>query len=294
LTSEITGGVTVSQILKQAVAHLRSVGIAAPKLDAWLLFERSSGMEKSEIIAHPERIVDGRDQQVFLSLVARRAAREPVSRILGIREFYSRDFEICEATLDPRPDTETLIDQALALTINSGSDALRICDFGTGSGILLVTLLAEWPGCLGFGVDIDENAVRTARLNACRHGVAERAQFCVADWDAALDGYFDVIVSNPPYIVREQIAHLAPEVREYDPLHALDGGQDGLDAHRAIISAAARLLRRGDGVLIFEIGSDQVSDVMALLGTHDLQVNGNAGIRRDLSGRIRVITACKV
>jgi release factor glutamine methyltransferase len=193
LTSEVTGGVTVSQILKQAVAHLRSAGIAAPKLDAWLLFEHSSGMEKSEMIAHPERIVDGRDQQVFLSLVARRAAREPVSRILGIREFYSR------------PDTETLIDQALALTINSGSDALRICDFGTGSGILLVTLLAEWPGCLGFGVDIDENAVRTARLNACRHGVAERAQFCVADWDAALDGYFDLIVSNPPYIVREQI-----------------------------------------------------------------------------------------
>jgi release factor glutamine methyltransferase len=211
-----------------------------------------------------------------------------VSRLVGEREFWSLPFAVTPATLDPRPDSETLVEAALARTADRAAP-VRLLDLGTGSGCLLLALLHELRAAWGVGTDRSAAAVAAARANAVRLGLADRARFVVADWAAPLAGRFDIVLANPPYIERGAIAGLAPEVARHDPVLALDGGPDGLDAYRAILAGLEALVApRGRAYL--EIGDGQAGAVSALLeaaGFADLE------LAHDLAGRARCLVACK-
>ena len=223
--------------------------------------------------------------------VARRLQGEPVSRIKGNREFYGRCFDVDAHTLDPRPDTETLISAALALvTENDWQDRpLRLLDLGTGSGCILLTLLAELPLAEGVGADISEGALRRAAENASRLGLADRVQFVASDWFEGVSGQFDLVLSNPPYIASAEIAGLAREVTGFDPLLALDGGLDGLDAYRRIAQNVPSALQDA-GQLLVEIGSTQAEAVRDIFRAAGLKVEED-GVRFDLAGRARCVLA---
>jgi release factor glutamine methyltransferase len=210
-----------------------------------------------------------------------------VSRILGLREFYGRSFLVDGNALDPRPDTEMLIEAALKRVARDRP--VKLLDLGTGTGCILITLLAELPLAKGIGTDICESALALAAVNAERHDVATRASFVAGDWLEPLDDTFDLILSNPPYIPTGEIGRLAPEVRLHDPRLALDGGADGLAAYRRIAGAAAKALRPG-GSLIVEIGAGQADSVLSLLNATGLAVE-NHGPRLDLGGRARAVIA---
>jgi release factor glutamine methyltransferase len=216
----------------------------------------------------------------------RRLAREPVGRILGAREFWGLPFELSPETLEPRPDSETVVAAALGCFADRGAP-LRVLDLGTGSGILLVALLHELPGAWGVGADRSHAALTTARRNAWRNGVGERAAFVAGDWSDALAGRFDLIVSNPPYIPTADIAALSPEVRDHDPRAALDGGRDGLAAYRAILADVERLMA-ARSVLVVETGAGQAQSVTELASAHGFRVHA---IANDLSGRSRAVVA---
>jgi release factor glutamine methyltransferase len=225
------------------------------------------------------------------SFAQRRLAGEPVARILGHKEFWGLSLQLSAATLVPRPDTETVVELALEAIRAAGAIdcPLRIADLGTGSGAILLALLSELPQARGFGTDISAAALQTATTNAVQAGVADRASFIVCDYASGLSGPFDLIVSNPPYIRSADIIGLATEVRDHDPMAALDGGADGLDAYRALIPQAAALLTVG-GALIVEAGQGQSSDIEALMKAAGL-IRGLApkadlgGIRRAVAGQ---------
>jgi release factor glutamine methyltransferase len=221
------------------------------------------------------------------NLAMRRLRREPVARIVGVKEFWSLPIAVSPATLVPRPETETLIEAALEIVEAEGASErpLRIVDLGTGSGAILLALLSELPGARGVGTDVSLDALKTARANAERLGFADRTGFTACDYGAALAGPFDLVVSNPPYIRLADIAGLAPEVRDNDPLRALDGGADGLDAYRVIAADTARLIGPR-GHLLVELGAGQADAVAALFAACGLQ-SGNA--RPDLAGVPRVL-----
>jgi release factor glutamine methyltransferase len=214
------------------------------------------------------------------ALLARRAAREPVAKILGRRVFWGRDFEVTADVLDPRPETECLIAEALA-----GPKPLTLLDLGTGSGILAVTLLAEWPEVRGVATDLSEAALAVAARNAARAGVAARLDLIRADWFAGVTGVFDLIVSNPPYIGVDEMAGLMPEVRAHDPRLALTDEADGLTAYRAIAGGAGAHLRPG-GRLMVEIGWRQGAAVADLLRAAGFEA---VAVLPDLEGRDRVV-----
>ncbi|MEA1833206.1 peptide chain release factor N(5)-glutamine methyltransferase [Methylobacterium durans] len=218
--------------------------------------------------------------------LARRLSGEPVARILGAWEFWGLPFRLSRETLVPRPDTETLVEAGLA-ALPDRSAPCRILDLGTGSGCLLVALLTERTNALGVGLDRSPGALRTARENAGLNGVGARAAFVGGDWGVSLRGRFDLIVSNPPYIASGVIPHLSPEVRLHDPAAALDGGADGLDAYRRILTDVTDgdLLRAG-GALCFEVGHDQAEAVRTLGTASGLE---DAAIRYDLAGHGRVV-----
>ena len=212
----------------------RTAGLDTPQLDARLLIAHALGCDHAALLADGQRLLDTAEETAIAELAERRLAHEPVARIVGTKEFWSLDLRLDPATLVPRPETETLVEAALAVVDRHGSRArpLRIADLGTGSGAILLALLSELSNAIGVGCDIDSRAVLTARDNARRlapqHALANRALFVVCDLTAALRGPFDLIVSNPPYIASADIAALAPEVRLFDPRPALDGGADGL------------------------------------------------------------------
>jgi release factor glutamine methyltransferase len=208
--------------------------------------------------------------------VRRRAAGEPLSRLRGAREFWSLDFALSPETLDPRPESETLVAAALD-AVPDRAARLRLLDLGTGTGCLLLALLSELPNAWGLGIDRAAGAAATARANAVALGLASRAAFIVGDWGEALRGGFDFVVSNPPYIPSADIPALAPEVR-HDPLRALDGGPDGLDAYRALAPDLARLLR---GTALIELGAGQAPAAARIMRTAGLDVRGT---RPDLAG----------
>jgi release factor glutamine methyltransferase len=227
------------------------------------------------------------DAATIAQLAARRLAREPVARIVGTKEFWSLELRLSAATLVPRPETETLVEAALALVDAAGARAhpLRIADLGTGSGALLLALLSELPNAFGIATDISTAALHVARDNAARHGLANRAAFVACDFGAALGGSLDLVVCNPPYVRHGDIAALAPEVRRHDPIAALDGGPDGLAAYRALARDARRLLAPR-GHLVVELGAGTECEVAALFT--------NAGVvaaraRRDLAGVARAL-----
>jgi release factor glutamine methyltransferase len=249
------------------------------------------GVDPAVVFGWPERACEEAGEARVAELVRRRAAREPVSRILGAREFWGLPFALSRGTLDPRPDSETLVEVALALVRDRGA-TLRLVDFGTGSGCLLLALLTELPNATGVGVDRAADAAAAARRNARALGLGGRASFLVGDWAEALLGRFHLVIANPPYIPTAAIAGLEPEVAEHDPHLALDGGADGLAAYRALAAATGRLLAPG-GHAVFEIGEGQGEAVTLIFEQAGLVYSG---AHADLAGRERclVFSAKKV
>jgi release factor glutamine methyltransferase len=282
---------TLDQAQVATARALRDGGAETPALDARLLLCLATGLSHEALIAHGCELIAPDEAARLAGYVARRLAGEPVSRIKGVRDFYGRDFLIDPETLDPRPDTETLVDAALEAIARDGAKdrPLKLLDLGTGSGCILVTLLAELPRAEGVGTDISARALLVAGENARRLGVAPRARFLAADWLDGVEGVFDLIVSNPPYIPGAEIAGLAREVAIYDPRRALDGGPDGLDAYRRIAKEASARLAPG-GQLLLEIGASQANSVLNLLRQAGFSVDEGT-VRRDLGGRPRCVLA---
>lgn len=281
---------TVREAQAALTRVLGAAGIDEPGRDARILVHSALGMSAADVLREPDRRVMRHDAEMLAGMALRRLAREPISRILGYRAFFGRRFDIAPATLDPRPCTETLIEAVLELAVQEGwKDApLRILDIGTGSGAILVTLLAELPQATGIGSDVSADALAIARRNAERIGVGPRATFQFARTLEGLDGPFDLLVSNPPYIASADIADLDPEVRDYDPAAALDGGTDGLDFYREIAAGFARFVPHGWAV--FEVGAGQADAVAGLL----LEAAGAEAVVRtwlDLGRHTRCVAA---
>jgi len=270
---------TVGEALDQAARGLRDAGIERPEAEARILLEAASGRGRGRIIAFPEHVLADKQRDALDMMVARRRAREPISRILGRREFWSLSFAVGPATLDPRPDSETLVAAVLA-HIPDRSTPLDILDLGAGTGCLLLALLSELPQAKGVGIDASGDAVVMAEGNAKALGFGDRADFRLGDWARDISAHFDVIVSNPPYIESTSIDELAPEVARYDPRGALDGGPDGLSAYRALVPQAAQRLKNG-GLLALEIGAGQGPAIRALATDAGLADQGSAP---DLAG----------
>jgi release factor glutamine methyltransferase len=284
-------GQPVETARRTLTARLKSSTIDSAELDARILIGTVLGLDLTGLIASANRLVTAAEAARLEDLIRRRLDGEPVARILGHKEFWGLPLQLSAATLVPRPDTETVVELALEMLRAAalGDHQLRIADIGTGSGAILLALLSELPEACGFGTDISVLALRTASANAAALGLADRAAFVACDYAAALSGTFDLIVSNPPYIRSAEIAGLATEVREHDPLSALDGGADGLDAYRALIPQTARLLAPR-GVLVVEIGQGQSGDIEALMTATGLMLERPpkadlAGIRRAVAGR---------
>jgi release factor glutamine methyltransferase len=282
----------IDETLARGESMLRAAGVDGARRDCRLLLAEALGCGPAQVFGYPERPVSAVAAERFEAMIARRAAREPVSRILGRREFWSLDFRLARDTLDPRPDSETLVATLVERLAARRAESFSLLDLGTGSGCLLLALLTELPAACGVGIDVAEGAVDAARENAAALGLADRAAFrCVdwtdKDWTDRLDGPFDVVLSNPPYISSAEIADLDPEVARYDPARALDGGADGLDAYRTIVAALPFLLRDG-GTAAFEVGDGQADDVLGLLATADFEA---LECVRDLSGVARCVLA---
>jgi len=265
-STRLTADLPASKAWAEIARVLKDAGVDSPVIDARLLVCHALGIDRVGLLRDPARPLDDA-AGALAAMVTRRLAREPVSRIIGERAFWGRTFKISPATLDPRADSETLVAAALELAkpmqAARGSQPLRFLDLGTGTGCLLLTLLAELPGSLGTGVDISPEALMVARTNAASLGLSERAQWVEGNWASGVRGPFDLIVSNPPYIRHGDLAGLAPEVVAYDPILALDGGQDGLDAYRSILSNLPELPPAG--AVLFEVGQGQASEVLGLL-----------------------------
>lgn len=274
----------VDAVLRAASATLAAGGIESARLDARVLLGHVLGVEAARLTMLDDRIVSADERQHFDALVRRRARHEPVAYLTGMREFWSLSFAVDRHTLIPRPDSETLVEAALARHSDRAS-RLRVLDLGAGSGCLLLAILSERPAWSGIGVDRDVNALRMARRNAASLGLAARASWVVADWTTGVEGQFDLIVSNPPYIASDDIARLAPDVRDFEPRTALDGGPDGLAAYRDLAGLPAALLRPG-GVFLIEIGADQRVEIAGIFEAQDWQL---AGVHRDLGGHERCL-----
>ena len=279
---------TIAGMRRALSAEFRAGRIDSPELDARTLIGHALGLDHAGLAAAADRGLGSEEVDAIIALARRRLTREPVARIIGRKEFWSLQLLINSATLVPRPETETVVEAALEVIDGSGSRAraLRITDLGTGCGALLLALLSELPCASGVGTDASSGALAVARDNARRLGLP-RASFVACDTAAALRGPFDIIVSNPPYIATGDIAALAPEVRDFDPRLALDGGADGLDSYRVIAAAAPGLLAPG-GALIVELGAGQAVPVAALFAAAGLAASPP---RPDLSGVPRALVA---
>jgi release factor glutamine methyltransferase len=272
---------TIRAALRSASAELGAAGIEGARLDARLLLGHVLGRE---VWPHEEAPLGAEDEGRFRAALGRRLAREPVSRIVGRRAFWTLDLQVSPATLDPRPDSETLIEAALDAC--DGAPPRRILDLGTGTGCLLLAALAEFPEASGVGIDASAAAVSVAQANARANGLADRATIRAQDWaDLDADDRFDLILSNPPYIAEAEIPMLAEEVRAHDPLTALVAGSDGLAAYRALAPVLARCLERR-GLAILELGAGQGDAVAAIMAEVGLRERVR---RRDLAGVQRAL-----
>lgn len=286
--------VTAGEAVEDLACRFAAAGIDSPRLDARLLVAHILGIRPQDILLRSGIALTAEQAAALEALARRREAREPVSRILGRRGFWTLDLAVGPDTLDPRPDTETVVEAVLEAMPDRGAP-LRILDLGTGTGCILLALLAEYPRASGVGVDIAAGAVTTAAANAAAAGLANRAGFVVGDWEESsagrdvcgLDGLFDVVVSNPPYIPDGDIAGLEPEVRRHDPWRALAGGADGLEAYRRLAPLAASRVSPG-GMVAFEVGIGQAAEVAALLSEAGFAMVWN---RADLGGVERCVYA---
>ena len=281
---------TVETARRALTAQFRTNAIDSAELDARILVGAALDLDLTGVIAAASRLLTSDETARLEDFTRRRLVGEPVARILGRKEFWGLPLQLSAATLVPRPDTETVVELALEMlrAAPHPDRLLRIADIGTGSGAILLALLSELPDAYGFGTDISVAALRTATTNAIYLGLGRRAAFVACDYAAALSGAFDLIVSNPPYVRSAEIAGLATEVRDYDPHRALDGGADGLNAYRALIPRAARLLAPG-GALVVEAGHGQSGDILGLMTAAGLTLEPPkadlAGIRRAVAGR---------
>jgi release factor glutamine methyltransferase len=285
----LKSGVSVSEALHHVVQSFRTGGVEEAEADARVLVGHALHLDRARLIAQSERILEAREVTVISALATRRLRREPVSRIVGQKEFWSLPISVTPDVLVPRPETETVVEAALDFVIRSGLrlEKLRVLDIGTGSGVLLLALLNELKNAIGTGTDVSSAALDVASANAARCRLDSRCNFVVCNIATGVEGPFDLIVSNPPYIAHDEIETLAPEVRDYDPQVALDGGQDGLDAYRRIAADAKRILAPG-GRLFVELGAGQDEPVRALFTKAGL----SPGIpRKDLAGIPRVLGA---
>ncbi|ASY57911.1 peptide chain release factor N(5)-glutamine methyltransferase [Sinorhizobium sp. CCBAU 05631] len=278
---------TLDRLLSESRDRLRAAGIEHAAVDARHLISGLLGLSLAGFMARGGEPVSPEDAARIRAAIDRRMAREPVYRILGEREFHGLALSLSRETLEPRPDTETLVDCLIphVRRIAAGKGHCRVIDLGTGTGAICLALLAGVLEARGTGTDISEDALATARENAKRNGLAERFLTLRSDWFEAVEGRFDVIVSNPPYIRSTVIDELEPEVRNHDPAAALDGGIDGLDAYRAIAQHAGRHLE-ADGVVGLEIGFDQKQAVTALFQAQSFRLIES---RKDLGGNDRVL-----
>jgi len=288
----IAEGCPAERALRLIAAALEAGGAQTPLLDARVLLLHVLGISHAALLAAPERGLCADQARRLREMARRRMAGEPVSRILGRREFFGREFLISPHVLDPRPDTETLVHAALRAA--AGMEAPFIVDAGAGSGAIIVSLLAELPAARGLAIDISAAALAMTRRNAEKHAVAGRLSCLRGDWLAALaDESCDIIVSNPPYIPSAEVRGLAVEVSRHDPHLALDGGADGLDACRVLARQAARALRRG-GVLLVEVGAGQAEDALEIMKAAGLAPGGaQPAVVNDLAGIPRVVTLGK-
>ncbi|WP_262029132.1 peptide chain release factor N(5)-glutamine methyltransferase [Microvirga sp. Mcv34] len=275
---------TRSEALRDLRRTLTEAGFETAALDARLLVLAALGIQATDLITRPDTPLSADEAETLAGFTRRRLAHEPIARIVGTREFWGLPFRLSPETLVPRPDTETVVETALDL-IPDRQAPLRIVDFGTGSGCILVALLHELTHATGLGIDLSLGALRTARVNATDNGVGDRSRFALSRWADAVSGPIDLIVSNPPYIASGVIPGLDQEVREHDPRLALDGGPDGLEPYRILLGEATRLLVPG-GLIVVEIGYDQEADLTTLAGAHGLEI---LRIAHDLSGNPRCI-----
>ena len=301
MTTTISAPISASlaSALTAATARLVAAGLPPDeaRLDARVLLAHGLGLRSPAGlgIRLGDTLPDGAGAR-YAALIDRRAAREPVGRILGRRGFWTLDLALGPETLEPRPDTEVVV-AALLARLTPADAPWRLLDLGTGTGCILLALLSALPAATGLGVDRAPGAVETARANAAAHGLARRATICQADWTGGatalgtrlgvLPHGLDAVVSNPPYIPTATLAALAPEVRDHDPVLALDGGADGLDAYRILVPLARDLLRAG-GWLALEVGAGQADDVKSLMGQEGFS---SIAIAQDLGGHARCIIA---
>jgi release factor glutamine methyltransferase len=289
----VTPAQTVETARRALALQFKSAEIDSAELDARLLTGHVLGLDLTGMITAAQRRLTQDESARLEDFARRRLAGEPVARIVGEKEFWGLPLQLVPATLVPRPDTETVVELALELLRAGGSldRPLRIADLGTGTGAILLALLSELPAATGTGTDISEAALQTATANAARAGLSERAAFIACDYASGLSGRFDLIVSNPPYIRSADIGSLAPEVRNHDPLAALDGGADGLDAYRALVPQAASLLAPG-AALVVEAGAGQSGQIQALMVAAGL--TPAAAPKADLAGIPRAVAGHKM
>lgn len=277
---------TIGEALKSAAAILKENSVPTPELDARILLETISGFSHAQLISQSDEVLSLETLETFFAQIEERISGKPVHRILQMREFYGRVFKLNEATLIPRPDTEILVEETLA-ALKQHDGPLRTLEIGTGSGAIAITLACENPNLEIIATDVSPMALAQARQNALTHGVADKVSFVEADMFDGLSGRFDAIVSNPPYIPSLDIASLQQEVRNYDPMLALDGGEDGLEFYHTILGNSAGFLKP-DGFVALEIGigqSDAISEIARQAGFSEISK------KADLSGVCRVIIA---
>lgn len=280
-------GQTVAAVIDRLKRQFAQQGVADPVSDARILTGGILGLDLTALVLQADRPVSFDEKEQIAAAAKRRGLGEPVHRILGARSFFGLEIRLSEATLEPRPDTETLVEAALPLAraVAERSHRCDILDLGTGSGAICLALLTEVGVATGVATDISVEALQAAQGNAERLGLADRFQTVESDWFADVDGIFNLIVSNPPYIRSGEIPLLDPEVRKFDPLLALDGGADGLSAYRAIARGADSHLKPG-GHLMLETGFDQHDAVVALFGGHGFVCRSRV---QDLGGQDRVL-----
>ena len=283
----------IDDVLRAAARRLSSAGVPNAMRDCRLLMGMVLGWDQARLLRQGNTEIDAEQLARFAALVARREKREPVSRILGQREFWSMTFALNGATLDPRPDSEALVEAALA-QIEDPTRPIRIVDLGTGSGCLLIALLSELPQAVGVGVDISREALHQARQNGLTHDVDGRCDWRQVDllqsgWVDAIGVRFDLVIANPPYIPVGAKSQLAPEVSKYDPQQALFAGEDGLDFYRVIMNSLHNLLQPA-GAVVLEVGMDQAAPVTSLLRAHGMVVHPPW---HDLAGVARVVVGTR-
>jgi release factor glutamine methyltransferase len=277
---------TIGSTLGDVAAALAEAGFDEPRRRARRLLVAALDLSPTQVFAELDRMITAADSERVAKWLSRMLTHEPLSRMLGVREFWGLEFELSADAFDPRPETESIVEAIVARLPDRGR-AYCFLDLGTGSGCLLLALLSEFPAARGIGVDLASGAIVTVRHNAARLGLAERAGFVVGDWGSAICGNFDAVVANPPYIASGEIATLSAEVRDFDPRRALDGGADGLAAYRAIAVQLPRLLLPG-GIFATEIGAGQHEAVASLLSAAGLIIEE---IVPDLAGIARCVVA---